>query len=191
MEPSAFRVLVCVLDYANADGEDAYASVDRLARDCCMSRSTVKRRLADLVKDGWLRKGDRGGRRGDGRVFATVYALSTPPSMAHARSVEKAISMAHQWSIEKSQGVKSDASAAHRCTLNGSPVHAQGLTGDPPSDPLTNPLSGPDHREPNLEPCEGCGTLIQEGGMYVSDGRLLCTWCQVEKNARRREERED
>ena len=77
MSASTFRVLVTVLNYTDANGDNAYPGLQRLAEDCCTSVSTVQRALKQLKADGWIRVEQRGGRRGDGTHWATNYSLST------------------------------------------------------------------------------------------------------------------
>lgn len=79
-----FRVLVTLLNYTNQNGERAYPGIANLARDCCLSHSTVKRALRVLEEKGWLRKVSRGHGGGRGlrqQGLASEYALSFPAAL--------------------------------------------------------------------------------------------------------------
>lgn len=54
LDPSAKLVLMRFADFANADGENAFPSVPRIARECCMSERNVQVILGKLKAAGVL-----------------------------------------------------------------------------------------------------------------------------------------
>lgn len=83
----AARVLVALYTYADANGMNARPGADRLATDCCMGESTVRRHLKALVSKGFIHEDRRGGRSGDGSPRASTFRL-TNPSTAHFGAVD-------------------------------------------------------------------------------------------------------
>ena len=53
--PGAKQVLVYLHDRANKDGKSWYA-IDTMAKDLSLSRSTIKRALAELIHQGRVEK---------------------------------------------------------------------------------------------------------------------------------------
>lgn len=75
--PAAPRIVLHeILNYSDAQGENAYPSVERLMADCGMSRSTVCRHLKWLRDNGWIVLRSRGGRSGDGHTWSSTYSLA-------------------------------------------------------------------------------------------------------------------
>lgn len=135
MKPSTFRVLVTVLDYANPDGSSASPGRKNLAKDSCLSESTVDRALDELVGYGWLRRVSRGGRSGDGAHWAAEYELCTPGSSLHPRQDE---------AVSSRQMADVKSSTADVKSSNGA---GQLVTSDYPPDHET-----PNHETPDPEP---------------------------------------
>jgi hypothetical protein len=73
----AFRVLVAVWNYADEQGRNAHPGVSRLAADCCMGESTVRRHLKWLTEHGYLVRESRGHNVGEVSL-ASVYSLARP-----------------------------------------------------------------------------------------------------------------
>jgi hypothetical protein len=65
--------LVTILDYANADGENAYPGEERLAADCCVSVRTIQRHIAWLLENGWLIEVKHGRKYGGASVYSVAY----------------------------------------------------------------------------------------------------------------------
>ena len=108
MKATTFRVLVTVFDYTNEHGRRAFPGNERLARDCCLSVSTVKRALRQLEADCWIQRVQRGGRSGDGAHWSTEYELASTGQF----------------------GMSTD----QMDTVNGSNGYGQQFMYDPPSD---------------------------------------------------------
>lgn len=68
----AKQVLVYLHDRANRGGESWYA-IGTMAKDLSLSRSTIKRALAELTRQGWVRKCTRF--REDGGQTSNLYCL--------------------------------------------------------------------------------------------------------------------
>ena len=66
------QVLVYLHDRANKGGESWYA-IGTIAADLSLSRSTVKRALADLIRLGWVEKQPR--YRENGGQTSNLYRL--------------------------------------------------------------------------------------------------------------------
>lgn len=143
MNPNAFRVLVTVYNYTNGDGRDAYPGREALARDCCISVSTVKRTLKELTEAGWLVKVTPGGRSGDGAHWATKYELGNRwAGETKSHRVTRDPSMGHTGAV---MGSYDYASTDQIDDVNGSDPWDQWATGDPPSDHVTTDHEITDH----------------------------------------------
>ena len=68
----AKQVLVYLHDRANRDGESWYA-IGTMAKDLSLSRSTIKRALAELIRQGWVEK--RARYRENGGYSSNLYQL--------------------------------------------------------------------------------------------------------------------
>ena len=68
----AKQVLVYLHDRANQDGESWYA-IGTMAKDLSLSRSTIKRALAELIRQGWVEK--RARYRENGGYSSNLYQL--------------------------------------------------------------------------------------------------------------------
>ena len=68
----AKQVLVYLHDRANKDGESWYA-INTMAKDLSLSRSTIKRALAELIRQGRVEKQVRF--RGNGGCSSNYYQL--------------------------------------------------------------------------------------------------------------------
>jgi hypothetical protein len=71
LTPIQLLVLVALADYANPDSALLWPSFDNVATRCHVSRSTVKRAVAELVAMGQLERVRQGG--GQGRHDTTVF----------------------------------------------------------------------------------------------------------------------
>ncbi|UMB71768.1 helix-turn-helix domain-containing protein [Mycobacterium paraterrae] len=121
MKPSAYRVLMTVFDYTDENGQGAYPGNDRLAADTCLSLSTVKDALKDLVAEGWLRRECRGGRSGSGAHWAAEYALTTPWEMSSGE-------------FESSTGEFTPCQPVNSRRVNSQKWRSQQPAGNPPPD---------------------------------------------------------
>ena len=68
----AKQVLVYLHDRANKDGESWYA-INTMAKDLSLSRSTIKRALAELIRQG--RVGEHMRFRGNGGCTSNCYQI--------------------------------------------------------------------------------------------------------------------
>ncbi len=59
-DPGTRHILLCLCNYADAMGANAFPAISRLCRDSGMSESSVRRHLAALVKASVIRKGNQG-----------------------------------------------------------------------------------------------------------------------------------
>lgn len=78
LDPDLDRLALVIATRANAEGRSAMWGVKGLAERLDVSPSTVKRRLARLEGGGWIRRVQRGHRRGNGKAHASVYDLHVP-----------------------------------------------------------------------------------------------------------------
>jgi DNA-binding transcriptional MocR family regulator len=125
MDDKTFRVLVMLYTYSDKYGRKAHPGRERLAADCHISPSTVKRKLKLLVEQGYIAKVKAGGRSGDGAHWAAEYALVSAGQF--------------------------DTSTGQNYDLNGSDPWGQEVTlDDPPSDHYIRSLS--DHVHADDEP---------------------------------------
>jgi len=69
----AKTVYFCLRDHANKDGK-CYPSIPTIAQETSLSRSTVKRAIADLERAGFLTKEQRW--RENGGKSSLLYTLS-------------------------------------------------------------------------------------------------------------------
>ena len=72
LSAKAKQVLVYLHDRANKDGESWYA-ISTMAKDLSLSRSTIKRALAELIRQGRVEKQPRF--RGNGGRTSNCYQL--------------------------------------------------------------------------------------------------------------------
>lgn len=73
----AYRVLLAVFNYTDQDGGSAHPGIARLAQDCDMGESTVRRHLTWLKEHGYVVQESRGHSVGDVNL-ASVYSLALP-----------------------------------------------------------------------------------------------------------------
>lgn len=97
--------------HPDAEGGNIRPGIKRLAQDCRMADSTVKRHLNLLRDRGFVVREDRGGRNGDGSTRASRYRLSIPSSKSQNRDFEG-----------ESQSLTCEASKSHLAHLKGSAV---------------------------------------------------------------------
>jgi Helix-turn-helix domain len=112
----AIHVLTILYSYSDPDGGSIHPGVTRLAGDCDMGESTVKRHLKLLRHEGFLVLDSRGGRSGDGRTRASTYRLAIPNSQSlsseplsdsqsltsDSQSLTSDVSKSQQWAPIKS-----------------------------------------------------------------------------------------
>ena len=127
--PAAYRVLVTVLDYTNERGEMAYASVGRLAADCCMNERTVKRHLAWLREHGYLTRTKRGRRVGNVGL-ASEYSLALPVLQRVTADT-----------LDDDSNVPTGDPKVSIGDPKVSIGVPQGVTADTPSDPVSDPFT--------------------------------------------------
>lgn len=72
----AIAVYMYLRDRANKDGS-CYPSISTIAADLKMSKSTVKRALSDLEKDGYIKHERR--YRKTGGNSSNIYYITRPP----------------------------------------------------------------------------------------------------------------
>jgi biotin operon repressor len=129
LDSSTHHVLVAVLNYANAQGENAHPGEKKLADDTGMSQRSVRRHLKWLTENGYLIKGKRGHGKGAGvEARATVYAVVLPDHWAE--------------SSEQPTGQNAQPTGQNVWTYRTKWVDLPDTT-VPLSGPVSDPLSGP------------------------------------------------
>lgn len=119
-DPITRLVLLCLANYAGADGSNAFPSIERLARDTCLSERAVQYQLRKLVKLMLIRKGNQAIaaahiQRADRRP--TVYDLLLERGAPHAP--------------RQATGCTSEPNGVHIDAPRGAP-HAPDPIRDPP-----------------------------------------------------------
>jgi len=127
-EPETQLVLMCLANYAAADGANAFPSIQRLTRDSRLSESTVRRQLQKLEKMSLIRRGNQAITaafivRADRRP--TVYDLLMP------RGVYGTPREVNGVSAEASRGVKNGLTGCQSLTPDPS------LSGREPKSAIT------------------------------------------------------
>jgi Helix-turn-helix domain len=115
-------VLAVLYSYSDPDGGNIRPGIKRLAADCCMDESSIRRHLKVLADRGLIRQESRGGRSGDGRTRASTYRLCVPGSTGHGCPVEN-VSTGHDCPVDNgsqplnsgSQPLNSGVSTAQQC----------------------------------------------------------------------------
>lgn len=109
--PRGIRLtLVTILDYANADGENAFPGERRLAADCCVSVRTIQRHVAWLLEHGWLIEVSRGRKYGGASVYSVAYGTIPGDETEAAESPVEAVEAA---TYTEPFGELTDAAACH------------------------------------------------------------------------------
>lgn len=90
LNKTACKVLMLIYHYSDANGEEAYPGIDRLARDCATPQSSINNALRQLRELGCIEQVSRGGRAGDGRKWASNYRLRVPVSTSGELEMESA-----------------------------------------------------------------------------------------------------
>ena len=164
MEPaSAYRVLVTILDYADADGTNAWPGVARLAKDCCMSERQLQRCLDKLREGGFVHEDERGGR--DRGNKASVYSVPTRQNGTYTTSVTELDDI--------SDGPTRQNGQTYTTSADKSPANLDdtGVTPpDPlPDPPLPDPLPSPDDQGGDARnTCPECEEPINGWGQHES-----------------------
>lgn len=165
ISPPAFRVWVTVFNHSNEEGKKAHPGVARLAEECCLSASTVRRALKELEGAGWLWQKSRGHRLGNGAKHASEYWLTTPSTVrtgaieADSQEVNSAVSTVQNEistvQNEESLPFKSEFSIVHSY--------------EPPSDHSTTDHGASDYVLPDQ--------VTSEARAILDDG-YICAGCQ-------------
>jgi len=121
LTPTQRHVALTLSLYMNERGGSAFPGAGRLAGDCGLHVSTVRRALADLTELGWLQLVSRGGKRGVSRK-ANEYVATRP---------QPALPLAQDDGSHRTTGRAGLADPSHRTT----PPLAQ----DDPNTPLNSP----------------------------------------------------
>ena len=79
----AKQVLVYLHDRANKDGESWYA-INTMAKDLSLSRSTIKRALAELTRQGRVEKQARFRETGHNLICCATFIFLTSPKCTSA-----------------------------------------------------------------------------------------------------------
>ncbi|MCV7229097.1 helix-turn-helix domain-containing protein [Mycolicibacterium komossense] len=172
-----FRVLVTLLNYANgSDGASAYPGVDKLAANCRVSATTVKRCLNRLMEAGYIWKVKTGGRAGDGRCWATEYAFHTSPPISQAYGVH---ARSQQPELNVSGGQTDDVNSSNQRVKGSiltpqqlSPVASEAHSYDPPPEHLPPNQITPREESPDHEP-----TGHSAPGARPEEGTYVCVTC--------------
>jgi DNA-binding transcriptional regulator YhcF (GntR family) len=118
------------------DGTRALLSTLDMARIGGLSRWTIMRAVKELKEQGWLAVTERGHRRGDGSVTATVYELAIPDALRSTfeqprdESVSSSLEPHRDSALSRSQGTRREFSKSQ----TGVSKSHQGAT--PPTYPL-------------------------------------------------------
>ncbi len=132
-------VLRVLADYADENGRKAHPGIPRLAGDCRMGESTVRRHLKWLEKNGYVVQESRGHNVGD-VALASVYSLTLPdlPLTGERKP------------IAQSEAPTAQSEQTHRSNGADLPLTGERLPNPLTSDPLTSdPLtSDPGDEEP-------------------------------------------
>lgn len=149
----AFRVLTTVWNYTDEHGRNAHPGITRLAADCCMGESTVRRHLKWLTEYGYLIQESRGHNVGDVRL-ASVYSLALPelPPVAERKPNGATAHMepptAHLEQGYRSLGADLPLTGEHLTHARTDPSASNPSTSNPPGVP----------DDPHCEDCSGWGT---------------------------------
>jgi Helix-turn-helix domain len=171
----SYRVLVSVLDYADQHGRNAHPGIARLAKDCVMGESTVRRHLKWLKDNGYIVEESRGHSVGDVRL-ASKYSLATPdlpltcerkvetptaqlePPAAHLEQAYRSLGADLPLTGERLSDPLSDPSTSHPSTSD--PVDAQPVSYPSWPDNLSNRITRTplehDSDDEYLEECSNC-----------------------------------
>ena len=133
-DPESRLVLICLANYASADGRNAFPAIDRLCRDTGLSESTVRRHLKKLIEAILIRRGNQAIaaahiERADRRpvVYDVLIQRGVPViPRGDERGVTETPRDGDGVSKTDSRGVKQGATGC------------QALTPDPSSDPSLN-----------------------------------------------------
>lgn len=144
----AYRVLLAVFNYTDAYGQQAHPGIARLAMDCGMGESTVRRHLTWLKEHGYVVQQSRGHNVGDVNL-ASVYSLAMPDlPLTIERKAEVATAQSVTPTAHSEQSYRSFQADLPLTTERLSDLSPD-LSPDPSSDPFTSDPSGElDHEIP-------------------------------------------
>jgi hypothetical protein len=134
-------VLRVLADYADENGRKAHPGIPRLAADCSMGESTVRRHLKWLEKNGYVVQESRGHNVGN-VALASVYSLTLPDLPLTGKRKRGA-------PTAQSEAPTAQSDQTYRSNQTDLP-----LTGERLPDPLSDPFpsdpstSDPDDDEP-------------------------------------------
>lgn len=92
LKPNELGVLLAVWNYADWNTGEAYPSVERLATELGINKSTASRTLGALREKGWLELLSAG----SGRGHAAVYRLALPKGCTDATNATVKVAQAQQ-----------------------------------------------------------------------------------------------
>lgn len=121
LSTGAYRVLITVLDYANEYGENAHPGIARLADDCVMGASTVRRHLNWLVEHGYLVLDSRGHNVKNFAV-ASVYHVELPPN------IERKATAQSEEPTAQNRAPTAQYRATYRSVLSTQPLNNEHLS---------------------------------------------------------------
>lgn len=84
--PMTKYVGMVLAQYANADGTNAFPSVDKLARVCEVSEKTVRKALGEMRERGLIVRVRKGGMRGT-QAYSDVHNLAIPTDLLEANEL--------------------------------------------------------------------------------------------------------
>lgn len=146
VKPTHYRVLVTLLDYANADGSRARPGVESLARDCCIHAETVKQALRWLRENGYIIETHRGRKHGGASCYSfpvTAQGSLDTSLTANLREVKNGEIPASQGSPQASPP-KEDQKLDASLPSNGSGLS---VTSGPGGAAVESSSEGHRHRE--------------------------------------------
>ena len=100
IKPAHYRVLVTLLDYANADGSNARPGNERLAADCCMHIETVKKAVRWLREHKYVEETHTGGKH----LGASAYRFPLRPQGSLETSLTENVREVQNGETPASQG---------------------------------------------------------------------------------------
>lgn len=169
-------------DYADEHGRKAHPGIARLAADCCMPESTVRKHLGWLQKNGYVVQESRGHNAGD-VALASVYSLTLPDLLLTGErkpTAHSEVPTAHSEPTYRSPRADLPLTSEHLPDpLTPDPLTPDQKTSDQESHYVSNapvrepvsPLSGPD----TIEDCYGCRLWGRQGCSVHAPTRTLVT----------------
>lgn len=166
-------VLIGYANHAHKDGRNSWASKETIAEYVNCSAKTVRRHVAALIAEGWIREGDQdqvAHLRADRRPI--VYDLAMTKATRREWAAEARGDNLTGRESERPDTAVTGRDDTHGGTDGGSPVAARGDTAVSPeprtnqgTSPLPPPAGATSCAKPGPTPhvnCRGCGTTNRQ-----------------------------